>query len=254
MQMHMHSSSQSHQTNQSNKRTIHIFGDSHAKFNFSKIQINHPVQNHYKNSITLHRVGRDASNFIDFRKYKITPTDIIVYQFGEVDCRCHIHKQLETGRRLSEIVENLVTPYLDSIQKNLLEMKTPLEPVRYSKSRFSMQFIQPALYSNSNIDPVVIVCCIPPPMNNENTIVSDFGVFPFRGSNSDRAMYTETMNAALQQGCIARGILFFDYYADFIDTSDHSCKLLDVAISDGICHILKNEKLLERFYAFISDK
>jgi len=244
-------------TVQSNKkRTIHIFGDSHANFNFSKLQSEYPVQNHYRNSITLHRVGRDSMKYIDFRKYNITSTDIIVYQFGEIDCRCHIHKQMGTGRRLSEIVENLVTPYLDSIQENLRQMKTASEPKGYSMSRFSMQFTQPLNLSSSaseDADPVVIVCCIPPPMNNHKTIVNDFGEFPFRGSNADRAMYTETMNAALQQGCFARGFLFFNYYANFIDASDPSCKMLDVAISDGICHIQKNGKLLEKFRGFISN-
>jgi hypothetical protein len=68
---------------------IHIFGDSHANNNFNNIKYNN-ICNHYQNSITMHRVGRDNINFINFINYNINNNDIVIYQFGEVDCRCHI--------------------------------------------------------------------------------------------------------------------------------------------------------------------
>jgi hypothetical protein len=207
----------------------------------------------------MHRVGRDKLTYIDFKKYKITPTDMVVYQFGEVDCRCHIKKQMDKGRSLSEIVENLVTPYLESIEQNVREIKIALPHKVPTKQRFNMQFLNANddgwmdSADSPNSDPDIIVCCIPPAMNKEKTIPVDFGSFPFMGSNAERAMYTEKMNEVLQQGCAARGFLFFDYYWDFIDASDPSCNMLEVAISDGICHIKQNGKLLEKFRGFISN-
>lgn len=107
--------------------------------------------------------------------------------------------------------------------------------------------------------PTIIVCCIPPPIDQAHSEKFNgqnaHNPFPFVGTNEERAFYTETMNKALQQGCLQRGFHFFDYYDDFVGKNDDNStiRLLDVAISDNICHIQQNQKLLDKFSKNYSD-
>ena len=55
---------------------------------------------------------RKKLNFINFRSYGIKDNDIVIYQFGEVDCRCHIGKQLLLNRSLNEITLELINNYI----------------------------------------------------------------------------------------------------------------------------------------------
>ena len=57
--------------------------------------------------------------------------------FGEVDCRCHIGKQILLGRKLESICEELVSGYINTIKEVICE---------YSK---------------------IIICSITPPMKKE---------------------------------------------------------------------------------------
>ena len=114
---------------------IHIFGDSHANFNFSNSKYTN-ILNHYQNSITMNRVGRDNLNFINFINYNIKNNDIIIYQFGEVDCRCHIARQLLLGRVLDDIINELVTNYINSIKLNTNKLKPIAANVNAPKATF----------------------------------------------------------------------------------------------------------------------
>ena len=104
--------------------------------------------------------------------------DIIIYQFGEVDCRCHIGKQLLLNRDLNDIIEDLISKYIDSININLKQ------------------------FSNSSIK--IIICSIPPTMDKEfyeklhGPITHEF---PFVGDNIQRSIYTKLMNNTLKKYC-----------------------------------------------------
>lgn len=200
---------------------IHIFGDSHAKFNFTNIKYTN-VFNHYVFSITMHRVGRDSTALINFSSHFVNNNDIIVYQFGEVDCRCHIGKQLLLGRGLNDIIDELVGKYIESINKNK------------------------RAYTHLKI----IVCCVPPTMCQEffesihGPITHEF---PFVGTDYDRSNFTMRVNQALKQKCLENNFIFFDYY----DLYKNNMGTLNVDLSDTICHIAKNELLLNEFYKVV---
>jgi hypothetical protein len=201
---------------------IHIFGDSHALFNFMNSKYNNIINN-YKFSITMHRVGREKQNFINFDLYQIKNNDIIVYQYGEVDCRCHIGKQLLLNRKLDEIVNELVNEYIDSINFNLKK------------------------YVNLKI----IICCVPPTMDQQYYESINGPItheFPFVGSNDERKYYTELVNNLLKKKCTENNFIFFDYYDIYNDNGT-----LKIELSDNICHISKNDLLLNKFYNIIDN-
>ena len=201
---------------------IHIFGDSHANSNFYNIKYNN-LFNHFTNSITLYRVGRDKLNFINFKNFNIKSNDIVIYQFGEVDCRCHIGKQVSLHRNLNDIINKLVNNYIESIIINLQN------------------------YNNIKI----IICSIPPPMNRnyyENKYGPVTNGFPFIGTNEERIIYTKLLNQKLNELCIINNFIFFDYY-DYYNNNG----LLKIELSDDICHIKDNSKLLEELYKIIDN-
>lgn len=201
---------------------IHIFGDSHAMYNFSNLDFFHI--NNYQLCTTMHKVGRDKINFINYNNYEIIENDIIVYQFGEIDCRCHIGKQLLLNRELDEIIETLTTNYINSISEN--------------KKQFHKLYI--------------IICCVPPPTDKYyyekiNGEMPDNFPLPFIGTNEERVIYTKKINTILKQKCLENDLLFFDYYDSYSDENG----LLVPELSDNTVHIKQNEKLLELFKNFI---
>lgn len=195
---------------------IHIFGDSHANFNFRNLKYTN--YNYYANSTTLHRVGRDKLDLINFKNYNINNNDLVVYQFGEVDCRCHIGKQLLLNRDLTDIINELVDNYIESIKTNIHD------------------------YNNIQI----IICCIPPPMDRdyyENKYGPITHEFPFVGTNEERIQYTKLMNKRIEESCTANNFIFFNYHYLYSNNG-----LLKLELSDDICHIKDNTVLLEEFY------
>ena len=200
---------------------IYIFGDSHATSNFRNMK--YQYVNLARNSLTMNRVGRDKKECIDFKNYNIQNGDTIVYQIGEVDCRCHIGKQIQTGRLLFEIITTLVNEFINSIIINCEKYQ----------------------YLN------IIICCIPPPMDQDyfKSIHGDIDLsFPFIGTNSERVQYTFILNGKLKQKCEYYNFTFFDYYNDYEDEN----KMLKPLLSDNNVHIMENSYLLRSFYKILN--
>jgi hypothetical protein len=200
-------------------KMIYIFGDSHANFNFRNLKYTNC--NKYENSITLHRIGRDKLNIIDFKTHNIKDNDVVVYQFGEVDCRCHIGRQILLNRDLNEIITELVDNYIDSIKINMHN------------------------YNNVKI----IICSIPPTMDRvyyESKYGPITHEFPFIGTNEERIYYTNLMNQYLKESCANNQYIFFDYHNLYSING-----LLNIELSDDICHIKENTKLLDELYKIL---
>ena len=197
---------------------IYIFGDSHANSNFKNLQI--PNINGYTNSITMHRIGRDKLNCINFKNYNISQNDIVIYQVGEVDCRCHIGKQLLLNRTLDEIVETLTQQFMESIFINLEQYRN--EPVV--------------------VLPKIIVCCIPPPMNKTYYTEKHGEIthkYPFIGDDKERSQFTTLVNNSLKEKCEKNGFSFLDYYQDYTNENGTIIE----SKTDDICHILDTTKI-----------
>ena len=81
---------------------IHTFGDSHARGDTGKRcsiagwQYCDNVAAHWLGAILCYSFGKenlDRCNISD-EKYNVKDGDSVVFSFGEIDCRCHINKQL----------------------------------------------------------------------------------------------------------------------------------------------------------------
>jgi hypothetical protein len=197
---------------------IYIFGDSHANFNMKNFPVEHI--NLHQNSITMYRVGRD-NEIINFKSSMNGENNIFILFYGEVDCRCHIYKQLELGRDLNEIIESLVDSYFKAISNNI---------TNYIK---------------------IIIGSITPPIN-KNKCISINGPtgheFPILDTDENRVIYTKLMNKKLEEYCKKYNYTYLDIYDEYSDENG----LLNMDRSDNICHIKDNNdihlKLIELIF------
>jgi hypothetical protein len=193
---------------------LYIFGDSHAEFNFKNLKHFHENLRHY--SITMHRIGRD-NTIINFDKSYNSIDNIFILCYGEVDCRCYIKKQLLLNDKLSstEIIHKLVDAYFATIKNNINEYKK------------------------------IIICSVTPPQSQAKYEMLNGPItheFPFVGSDEERVEYTKYMNTYISQKCQEHDYLFFDIYDHYANEDG----ILNWDLSDKICHIAKNEFILDK--------
>ena len=166
---------------------LFVFGDSHAEFNMKGFPLQHHNLRQY--SITMHRIGRDNTivNFINFFN---NPASTFLLFYGEVDCRCHIGKQIALGRKLDEIIEELVGNYFRTISNNIKSYKQ------------------------------IIIGSVTPPTRKEKYESNHGPVthgFPFIGTDEERSLYTRLVNEKMKEYCDKYNYTFLDltpYYAD----------------------------------------
>ena len=82
--------------------SIHTIGDSHSSFGLTGI-----IQ-HHLGPVLCYSFGKEKLNRCDIRKFNIKDGDTIVFCFGEIDCRCHIHKHITETTRYQDIINNIV--------------------------------------------------------------------------------------------------------------------------------------------------
>ncbi len=197
----------------SKKVKIHVFGDSHGRNCFNGLDCN----NHSTNSITMHKVGRDKLSFINFLKFNIRNGDVVFLIFGEIDCRCHIKKQLLLNRDYNEIISELIDEYIKTIELN-----------------------------NSNFKNLKIILCsiVPPTRKNDYEKINGqiTHEFPFIGTDDERVRFTKDLNKKLKKKCEDNNYLFLDFYSEYSDNEG----LLLTDISDKTVHIKENDLILKK--------
>lgn len=192
--------------------SLYVFGDSHASFNMKNAPIEHI--NCYQNSITMHRIGRNEG-IVNFNPNCNSADNVFLFFYGEVDCRCHIKRQIDLGRKLEDVVEELVSSYFKTISKNI---------VLYKK---------------------IIIGSITPPLCKEKyerqhgPITHDF---PMVGTDAERSQFTILMNAKISEYCKKFGYDFLDVYDHYVDRDG----LLIYEKSDTNCHITDNTYIHEQ--------
>ncbi|PCI94361.1 hypothetical protein COB11_03965 [Candidatus Aerophobetes bacterium] len=180
--------------------SVHIIGDSHTR-TFSRIPY---CKIDWLGPVTLHRVGRDGLDIVDFRKLKIKDGDVVVFTFGEIDTRCHIGRQiLDHKRKLHEVTELLAKKYIQTILANCKNY--------------------------SNILPIVY---LPTPPGNKQKEVPNYR-FPFIGTNQQRVLWAKTLNKDLLKQCRKFKIPCINTYHIY-STPDG---LLKRNLTDGHIHI-----------------
>lgn len=193
---------------------IHIYGDSHASRSFKNLKFNH--LNYSQSSITMFRIGRD-NIIINFNKDFIQNDDILVFSYGEIDCRCHIQKQINLGNNEDDIIFNLVNNYFKTIKNNIID-KNVL---------------------------IIIVAVIPPTIQYEHEILHGpiTHEYPFVGTDEDRVRYTNKINKLLEEMSNYNNYIFFNPYS-YYTRPDGTLKF---ELSDTYGHIEDNSFILEKF-------
>jgi hypothetical protein len=192
---------------------IYIYGDSHAKFCFKKLKIPH-VDLH-QNSITMFRVGRD-NDIINFNNKKHDANSIICLVYGEVDCRCHIQRQINLGRNEDEVICELVDNYFKTIKNSIINYKK-----------------------------IIVVGVVPPTKQSDYEKIHGpiLHEFPFVGNNEERVRYTMKANKRIEENCTNNNYIFFNPF--FYYTREDGT--LKYELSDNCVHLGNNSFFLEQF-------
>jgi len=178
---------------------IYTIGDSHS---FEGFCVFKEITNICLGPKLCYSIGRDGIN-VDFLK----DGDTIIFCFGEIDCRCHIHKHVTPENTFQQIIDEIVENYFKQIKKITKKVK------------------------------ICIYNIIPPPVS----VKEEHQDFPIRGSIEDRIKYAKYFNQKLKEGCLLNNFIFIDIYDSYAN-KDGS---LNMDLTDGIIHI-KNSIFLER--------
>ena len=199
-------------------RMIYIFGDSHAESSFAGLRLKH--ENRHRYSFTMHRVGRDNS-IPNFQEHINSRFNSFVFCFGEIDCRCHIGKQVLLGRDKVEICETIVSNYIRTILGSITSFRK------------------------------IIVCAVPPPTNKEKHESRHGPIdhdLPFVGSDQERLENTQILNSILKTECEKNGIVFLDYTGEYSDET--GCLIWEK--SDKNVHIKYNQYIIRQLYKILN--
>jgi hypothetical protein len=154
---------------------------------------------------------------MNFNKEDILATAAIVFAYGEIDCRCHIHRQKGLCRDEDAIICELVNNYIDTIKNNTEGLDANI---------FIVAVIPPTKQSDYEI------------LNGEKT-----HEFPFLGGDADRVRYTSKTNRLLELLSVKYGYTFFNPY-NYYTRADGTLKY---ELSDNTVHLGDNKHFLEMF-------
>lgn len=189
---------------------IHMIGDSHCGAGWSACR---GVQTHWVGPVLCYSVGRDGLDRLDIRQYAIDDGDTVVFSFGEIDCRCHIHRYVAAGGSISAVIDPIVARYFETIALNV---------------RALGKLIRVGVYN------------VVPPV--EKVSIQENPEYPFSGTDAERQRYVLYFNAQLRQRCAEQGYLFVDVYDSYCNSEG----FLNQRLSDGDVHIRK-PKHIKRF-------
>ena len=100
-------------------RTLHTYGDSHAaRFGaWDRVDVNGvKVKINYIIGKLMYSFGRDMMDVVN----DVNNGDLVCFCFGEIDCRCHIHKYIPEWEKS---IDNVVNNYFINIKKNVEKYK-----------------------------------------------------------------------------------------------------------------------------------
>jgi len=181
---------------------LSFYGDSHG------IMIIKECKNQSTNMCdigkTMFSMGRDT-RIVNFNPDDMDEKSTPCFVYGEVDVRCHIGKQVLLGRDLNSICKSLVSNYFKTI-RTLVRV--------YKK---------------------IIVTAVPPPTDpaDHTHEGGHHTPLPFIGTNAERLLYTNTLNANIKDFCLQYGYVYFDPY----DPYKRGDGCLNYSLSDGCIHI-----------------
>ena len=207
--------------------SIHTIGDSHSDGSWNGIvkptknlgsvtdkEINPSTEGadsnlhrckHHIGPCLCYSFGKEKLDRCDIRNFNIKDGDTIIFCFGEIDCRCHIHKHITDTISYKNIIKSIVSNYFDAIILNMMTSDIRLKNV--------------------------CVFNVVPPVQRANTLENP--EYPYFGSDEERRKYVLYFNKKLKQRCIHHGFILFDVYDKYIDENG----FLRKDLSDGNVHI-----------------
>ena len=192
---------------------IHPIGDSHAWHAWIRVPGALPYE---AGPMTLYHFGV----YKPIMTANIPLEDPVVFCWGEIDCRCHIHNHPP----YEECIKKLVEGYRVVIKLNMAG-RNPKKAWVY------------------NIVP-------PPHVGLGYPIPSSmmYPTFPFAGNDNDRLLYVKTMNQELKKMCEEEGFLFMDLYNNYCDAEGFMSG--DLAASSDHIHVENEKPILEWIEAY----
>jgi hypothetical protein len=129
-----------------------------------------------------------------------------------------VARQIEKGRSFQDIASSLVSSYFERIARSVSSCKK------------------------------IVVCSLPPPaFFSAKAEPLNQKFLPHAGSDQDRLIFTKKINSLIYEASLAYGFGFLDLFRGFQDSSGF---LLE-SMSDGICHIIQNDLVLERLIVLL---
>jgi hypothetical protein len=190
---------------------IHTFGDSHASGEHSHWgyirEPNIKIQTHHLPGKLMYTFGRLGKELLNIKNYGVSENNIVIFCFGEIDCRNHVHKHITANFSYKDIINSIVINYFNAIKINIEQYNN----------------IKTCVYNV--VPPTRKIYCDP---NHP---------YPYLGSDDDRKIYYKYMNKKLKELCEAYNYVFFDIYDECCDGEG----FLKSEYSDGNCHLRNTE-------------
>lgn len=160
---------------------------------------------------------------INYNKSHDIENNTLCIVYGEVDCRCHIQKQINLGRNEDDVIHELVHTYFRTLKNSITVSKR-----------------------------VIVVGVIPPTRQGEYEALHGpiQHAFPFVGTDEARARYTRKVNRLIQELCEREGYVYFYPYESYI-REDGTLKF---ELSDTFGHIKDNTAIIEQFVRLYQER
>jgi hypothetical protein len=178
---------------------IHTVGDSHCHCGWPAF-----VTPHHLGAMLCYSFGKEKLDRCDLRDLDIEDGDTVIFCFGEIDCRAHIHKHITEEITYQDIIDELVTNYFEAIELNITT-------------------------SGLKLKNICVFNVVPP--NQGGTKNHDW--VGYSKPDEKRKSFVEYFNQQLKVKCEEYGYLFFDVYDEYVD----SAGFLNRALSDNHMHI-----------------
>lgn len=117
----------------------------------------------------MYTFGRLGMDLLNIKNHGVSNNDTVIFCFGEIDCRNHVHKHITNYKSYKNVIDELVTNYFNAIKENISQ------------------------YSN------LITCVynvVPPHMYIHEGPTHPF---PFLGTDEERKTYHIYMNEKLKE-------------------------------------------------------
>ena len=183
--------------------SIHTFGDSHASNIHSGWKHCDNIKAHHLGPVLCYSFGKEILNRCNIKTFDIKKNDSVVFCFGEIDCRCHVHKHITDVKSYKMIIDEIVNNYIHAIEINL---------------------------ENCKVKNICIYNVVP---STQKCNTSENPEYPYLGSDEERKSYVLYFNKCLKKKCKENSWIFFDVYDSYCDDNGYLSKKL----SDGNVHI-----------------